>query len=318
MQQAYAESWDHYWVNACSAGYEEKEVSQPALQQFWASLFRRELRHHQPAIILELACGKGAVSEIAQFCIGETQTTSPTHLCLDYSLTAVRSVCQQNGVNAGLVADASKLPFKQESVDLIFSQFGIEYAGEQAIVDSALLLKKQGLFAALLHHRDGQIFTESQRSHDALLQVEQSQIFTLARKAFEAGFARTEQPGTQQTFRNADQALAPAVRQVTGVLQQFGPGIAGGILLHFYRDLGQMFNRMQAYELSDILAWLDRMKQELASYRLRMRSMLDAALNADQVANICRQMKRSGLTLEVCQPVSGKTGLLAWQLQARA
>ncbi|GAB3018800.1 class I SAM-dependent methyltransferase [Bowmanella dokdonensis] len=318
MSLAYADAWDAYWQNACSADFTDKEVDQPLLSRLWRSLFLEEFRQHCPAIMLEVACGKGAVSEIARHCMEEIPGPSPTHLCLDYSLAAVKTSCQRANPDAGLVADAARLPLQPGSVDLIFSQFGIEYAGKEAILECARLLRKNGLFSALIHYRESAISMESQNNHAALSQVEASLIFARARVLFKAGFATSGSPEADPAFRQADQSLAPAVSQVTAVLQRFGPGVAGGIVLQFYRDLGQMFNNMQAYELTAILDWLDRMEQELLSYRQRMASMLGAAMDAGQITQTAQQLETCGLKVEKCSPIESEQGILAWHLQGRA
>lgn len=321
MSVSNAGAWDAYWQQATEAGFRDKEAEHAEIEQFWHQFFSGQFRQRPPTVMLELACGKGAVSEIANQCLDKSaisQNLEIRHYCLDYSLAAVKTTTETLNLQGGLVADGAALPIKAASADLIFSQFGIEYAGDQALINAAEVLTPQGRMAAVIHHRDGLIYQHASASSDALQQVIQSGVFELARNAFVTGFNMLKGHGNHGDFEKADKALSIPVKKMTTLLRQQGPGIADGIILQFYRDLGDMFNRMQAFESSDIINWLNNMEVEFCSHLQRMQSMLDAAYDKDGIAQQCQQLEALGLKIEKCEEVANPQGILGWQLVVRA
>ncbi|ALS97541.1 class I SAM-dependent methyltransferase [Lacimicrobium alkaliphilum] len=327
MSGSNAGAWDAYWQKATRAGFQNKEAEHAEIEQFWNQFFISEFQHQPPAVMLELACGKGAVSDIAHQCLEKTTQSQPLnqnteievrHYCLDYSLAAVKTTTETLGLQGGLVADGAALPIKTASADLIFSQFGIEYAGDHALINAAEILTPQGRMAAIIHHRDGLIYQHASTSSDALQQVIQSGVFELARNAFAAGFNMLKGNGSHDDFQKADRALSIPVRKMTTLLRQQGPGIADGIILQFYRDLGDMFNRMQAFNASDIINWLNSMEEDFSSHLQRMQSMLGAAYDKDTITQQCQQLTSLGMTIEECKEVTNPQGILGWQLIVQA
>jgi hypothetical protein len=322
-----AGAWDAYWQKAIQAGFRNKEAEHAEIEQFWNQFFISQFEQQPPAVMLELACGKGAVSEIAHQCLQKTTQSKPLnqepeveirHYCLDYSLAAVKTTAKKLGLQGGIVANGAALPLKAASSDLVFSQFGIEYAGDHGLINAAETLRPKGKMAAIIHHRDGLIYQHASNSVNALEQVIQSHIFELARNAFAAGFNMLKGNGSHDDFQHADRALSIPVRKITALLQQQGPGIADGIILQFYRDLGDMFKRMQAFEASDIINWLNMMEEDFSSHLLRMQSMLDAAYDKDAISQQCQQLNDLGLTIEECKEVANHQGILGWQLVVQA
>lgn len=308
----FAPAWDSYWRGTREkAAHKEGGVQEALLAEFWRQLLREQLTANAELRILDLACGNGAVT-------GFVRELSPALAvnCCDYSVHAVEELQRRYPGNLRVVADAARLPYADASFDLVASQFGVEYAGVEAIVEAARVVAPGGSLALLLHVFEGAIYRECERNRDVVNAILELDILTLARNAFAAGFALNAGTGTPEMFRQAEQAFTPAVRGLERILREAGPAAAGGLPGQLYQDIAHMYRRMSAYEPTDILKWLDGMAGELAAYQGRMQSMLDAALSRDRLLQLQAQLVASGFhgaplrTLEV----NGQSLAAGWAL----
>lgn len=278
----FAPAWDSYWQGTReNAAHKEGGVQEALLAEFWRDLLGRQLTANPDLRILDLACGNGAVT-------GFVREISPalTVNCCDYSLHAVMELERRHPGNLRVVADAARLPYMNASFDLVASQYGVEYAGAEAIVEAARLLAPGGTLALLVHVFEGAIYRECERNRDVVTAIRALDILALARNAFAAGFALNAGTGAPDAFKQAEQAFTPAVRGLEQILREAGPEVAGGLPGQLYQDIAHMYRRMSAYEPADILDWLAGMVAELDAYQGRMQSMLDAALPRDRLLEL--------------------------------
>lgn len=275
----FAPAWDTYWQGTReNAAHKEGGVQEALLAEFWRDLLSEQLTENPNLRILDLACGNGAVTGF----VGEINPALRVNCC-DYSLHALMELERRHPGNLPVVADAARLPYTDASFDLVVSQYGVEYAGAEAIVEAARLLAPGGTLALLVHVYEGAIYRECERNRNVVTAIRALDILALAQNAFAAGFALNAGTGAPQEFKQAEQAFTPAVRGLEQILREAGPGAAGGLPGQLYQDIAHMYRRMSAYEPADILDWLAGMARELDAYQGRMQSMLDAALPRDRL-----------------------------------
>ena len=159
------ESWDTYWQGAqSSAAYTGGGISHPLILSFWKEYFRGVQGRSGKPKIIDIASGNGAVVECANSMFGEQL---PEFAYLDVSASAIRILeIRFPGVH-GVVADAAAIPLDSASYDIATSQFGIEYAGLEALDEVTRLIAPGGELALLLHHRDGIIYKQCDANSDA-------------------------------------------------------------------------------------------------------------------------------------------------------
>lgn len=320
----HADAWDTYWRGTQeNAAHREGGPQEPVLRAFWAEFFARELAARTCPAVLDLACGNGAVAgQALRFSSGEPSgelSGQPSALslhCSDYSLNALRGVHQRYPAAQCVVADAGNTPFVDGAFDLVVSQFGIEYAGPEAIFEAARLVAPGGTLALLMHVDGGAIYRECEYNRDTVLALQALDILNLAQASFDAGFALNEGSGTPEAFKTAERAFTPAVRGLEQLLQARGAQSAGGLLQQLYQDIAHMYRRMSAYAAEDIHRWLQGMEAECAAYVGRMQSMLDASTTEAALDAAARRLTASGLVtreLEVLR-VSADADAAAWTL----
>lgn len=308
----HAGAWDTYWRGTREhAAHREGGPQEPVLEAFWATFFAAQLGARATLSLLDLACGHGAVT-------GHALKVSPALVphCSDYSFNALQGLQQRYPGARCIAADAGNTPFADGAFDVVVSQFGVEYAGPGAVFEAARLVAPGGTLGLLLHLAGGAIYRECEYNRDTVRALRELDILSLARGAFDAGFALNAGTGSPDAFKAAERAFTPAVRGLEQLLQSRGAQSAGGLLQQLYQDIAHMYRRMSAYAPDDIRNWLDGMDLELTAYSGRMQSMLDAALSQQAVDATIQRLAAEGFTLsDVSQlRVSAEAQPAAWAL----
>lgn len=148
-----AHGWDTYWQGTGDVGaFSASGVSHPTIAAFWRNFFSEVASGGQMTQLLDVATGNGAILETA-LSILKAEKTSIT--CVDISVAAIENVEKRFPGTQGVVADARSIPLDSEQFDLVTSQFGVEYAGLEAVGEAARLVASGGQLALLLHIEDG-------------------------------------------------------------------------------------------------------------------------------------------------------------------
>lgn len=308
--------WGTYWQGAGGrAAVTHAGVASQVLGAFWRNFFSAAKRNIPQAKILDLASGNGAVVEFARD-VYEGKLEGFT--CVDSSAQAIAALVDRFPGITGTVADAGDLPLESESFNVVTSQFGLEYASPTALVEAARVVAPGGLLALIMHYRDGGIYRECAASAETLQTLADSQFIDRARRLFEAGFAVCD-GGEGGALKAASEEMAKAMREVEAMVARHGTEVAGGAVARFHADVTQIAARIQVQERDQVMPWLDAMEKELLAYQGRMRSMLDAALDAQDFRQVCADLQPRGLGPLTAQPlaVSGGDAPLAWLLVAR-
>ena len=202
--------WDDYWQNAgrddqALGGKRQQEV----LKSHWVGFFEGV---PSDASILDIACGSGAIFEFAPSGVDLALSLVAT----DQSLAAVSRASEADSI-AGVVSDASMLPFAQNSFDFVVSQFGIEYAGVLAFDDVARLLKPGGALNFVSHCYGGAIYKECEEQARLLSVVIDSELFEIASQAILPTINQKENLSTPFADRKIEERLAGVARNVHAV-----------------------------------------------------------------------------------------------------
>ncbi len=283
---ASAEHWDRYWLETTEdAAWQRGGPQDQLLENFWSGI----LRNATPGRALDLACGNGAVTAYVQ----RLAPGVPVCGC-DLSRNALLQLRKRYPGCDTVVADAARAPFADASFDLVVSQFGLEYAGEQAFFEAARLVAPGGALAAVIHVEGGAIYQECERNRAVVSEIQRLDVLPLARAAFAAGFAAGEGTGSAADFNAAERALKPAVGGLEDLLRNTGAGIADGLARRLYRDIADVYQRLSAYEPADVLRWASGMERELQVYLGRMESMVAAALSPAAVKAVASGLTANG------------------------
>lgn len=310
------ESWDTYWQGAqASAAYTGGGTSDPLILSFWDDYFRGVQSQHGEPKIIDIASGNGAVVECASSAFGGQL---PEFACLDVSASAIRMLENRFPGVRGVVADAAAIPLNSASYDIATSQFGIEYAGLEAIDEVTRLIAPGGELALLLHHRGGIIYRQCDASLDAVSKMQDAKFISNCIAVFEAGFAALK-GGDRARYSAAGRQFGPAIRTMEAILMRHGRQVADGTILKLYRDVRIIHARIRRYEPSEVLGWLKKMQKEIEAYAGRMASMRDVAIDAARFEQMRAALAENGFEILRAEPLVHRDQDLpmAWALIAK-
>ena len=309
-------SWDTYWQGAqASAAYTSGGTSHPLVLSFWSDYFADVQNHDGDPKFIDIASGNGGVVECANTAYGGQL---PDFTCLDVSASAIRMLEERFPGVSGIVADAAAIPLDSASYDIATSQFGIEYAGLDALGEVTRLIAPGGELALLLHHRGGIIYTQCAASFSAVSEMRAAQFIPKCIAMFEAGFAVVE-GGHRARYGAAGKKFAPAIQEMEAIMARHGTQVADGTITRLYRDVRDIHARMRHYEPSEVLGWLERMQDEMEAYSGRMASMRDVAIDATKFKQVHADLADNGFEILRAEPLApaDQSPPIAWALIAK-
>lgn len=159
MEKSAPESWSEMWTRPTLTSFStsfQNNYDGPILE-FWQSQITGDLKH-----VVDLACGNGALTWIANDLLNkDTNKTKVTGI--DYADINPFEILNKNPDDFPEVSFISKtgienMPFSDGSIDLIISQYGLEYSNlDQSIPEISRVLSPAGRMAFITHDIDGVI-----------------------------------------------------------------------------------------------------------------------------------------------------------------
>ena len=308
--------WDTYWRGSSDgASFSSDGVDHPRVRQFWVDTFNT-LGGGDSLRLVDVASGVGAVVEIARDVLGDDGFAAT---CIDTSGAAMESLATRLPGVETVVGDAADMPFPDGAFDVATSQFGVEYAGLGAVSEMARVTAPGGSLVLLMHLDGGLIHTECSGNIAAIDAIGGTGFITAARRLFTEAqrCIRGETNGSREEYDAAVQDMIPISQRVEALLQQHGQDAAGGTLATLHGETDRIFGRIMHHDLDEVLEWLDRMDDEIASYRGRMQSMCDAATRRDAFVHLEEQLRERGFDISISASLVDEQGReIAWQLIA--
>ncbi|MDX2220080.1 MAG: methyltransferase domain-containing protein [Burkholderiales bacterium] len=298
-------AWEHYW---------SREHAQPAyaaqgrltaiLNMHWDRIFGELAPNLRDLPCLDIAAGNGDLSARLTAYLQQHRTTPPAVIACDLSQDAARQLQSRNCDHA-VRCDAARLPFANQCMDVVISQFGVEYAGPHALDECARVIAPGGTVALAMHHSGGALHQENT---SILAAVEAFQACQLL-----PAFARFAANDRDIHIRNA---FIQAVKGTEAVLHQHGPDIAAGSLLRLYREVATLHENLSRYDRDEVGVWCTRMSGSVESYAARTRWMIEAALSVESLQDAQNRFAEQGLTVVAVEPILDDGRPVAWSLIA--
>ena len=295
-----ASDWDAYWRNTRSAAaHKDGGPQDEVLERFWLQFFAQIFPSIQAGPrMLDIACGNGAVVRFALTALGRMDEKIDMYIYgLDESPAALEEMRKRNPGLFCIAANAAFLPFQNATFDLVTSQFGVEYAGPEAIEEAVRVVAPGGIIAAVLHLRDGAIHRECAANLEAINGIRDSNLLHSFAALFRAALAVQQSQSGKELFQNADNHFTAAVAAAEDVLRRWGKGVADGMLFRLYTDIAHMYRRFKNYEPGEVFNWIDLMGIELDTFSGRMASMLKAALGPPDLDQLVEQLTTRKFTI---------------------
>ncbi len=284
-------AWRDFWSGGGNAAEALGGVHASTIASDWRHFFA-SFGEAAPRRIVDVAAGAGAALNAAARQFGAR--SGADFIALDIAEDAARRAARDISGAAGIVCDSAALPFGDRSVDLVISQFGIEYSGVIAFDEAARIVRPGGAFRSISHLAGGGIETECAQNAQLLARFEGSGVYAAARVALEDAFRRRREGFAADPASDIEGAFASAARRAIDIVGAASQSAAKSALTKFLSDLSALAGRRLAYDERDALGWLDGMGSSLAAYRERMQSMCAAAIDDARLAAIEARFRARG------------------------
>lgn len=280
------------------------------LSTFWQQTFGELGNCHR---VLDIASGRGALLDH----LDASGVQAEQVIATDYSVAGLHSLKQSRRHVLVVGSDAAAMPFAEGSVDLVTSQFGVEYAGPGAVLDAGKYVAPSGRIVLMLHCRKSVIYSECQANLLALKELKDSQFLPLAEDMFQSGYLVIRgQIGRKEAGAMARRVIEPfnGLRQI---LDRYGEEVAGGTIKTLYEETARIQQRFQYHLEDEVMGWVRSMQVEVDSYIGRMESMLNAALDETEIDKIIQGWQQQGLHVVNRALINDEQQrALAWVIQA--
>lgn len=292
--------WTLYWqgdnLESCVATQQFGESE--SIAHFWQRFAQTIVDNGK---VIDLACGNGIVcSHLLQGNanleidgVDQAKIAPTDHLSDALNL---------NKVNFHPQTDICDLPFPDNSVDGITSQFGLEYAPLEWASDEAVrILRPQGRLCLLVHHAESEIVVPAQRQLQEISGLLQAgNLMDDLQRLINAEI------NIETLEKSGEQYLETAVLKTKQVSGQIFAGINQIIGL-----IGT--NPAAAKELAL------SMRQRLTADQARLQQMSAAAKDEAAWQEFLSRFESLGISVECSDPfkikdVDGEELLIAWQL----
>ena len=278
-----SDHWERFW-DAKSGVHHADAIRLPVLDLTWVSLLTDLEFQRDDFLALELACGSGSVSKHLK---NKSQFTKATKIGFDASTSALKKL--QFG-ELPVAGNLERLPFARDSVDLLTSQFGIEYAGISSIEAALDCVASSGYFIFVMHIADGSIFDECGKNLAAVDNFSSSGFVEAAKALLSALWSQAPKSEQLLLLKQFQSALAVVEPQ----LMVLPDGQGRDTALQTYNAIADIIEAPQSYDQTTISNWFQKTEAELRSYCVRMQQMLNAALTKEGFASLLGAATRKG------------------------
>ena len=276
-------NWSEYWQNEGAEGevfVNKQGGKHPFLAQYWQQLFREQTLD---ARVIDIAAGAGSI-------FSHLPTTHQFDLhAADISGPALAILKQRIPATTVHVCPATELPLPDSSFDFVVSQFGVEYAGIDAFIEAARLVKPGGQLSLLCHYQDGYIDSKNQKMLEAAKIARHSNFISDALALVTSAFNISASSSTatppaeaikeQKNFTASQRTIEQAIKHCPE-----------GAHAHLYFGFKQLYERRSAYDLADITNWLEEMTADIDRNIMRLTEMCNAASSQSDIEKITQAL----------------------------
>ncbi len=291
---------------------------------FWNAQFARLA---EGARVVDLATGNGAIALLAQQYAVERAKTFEV-IGIDYAeinpagvLAAhaeLRPLLAAIAFRGGVRIESSGLA--ADSIDLLTSQYGFEYADiDAAVTEAWRVLKRGGRMALIMHHDESIVVAHAREGLDQVqfcLQKEQIDKRVAALVKIVGQAVTSEQRRALKSNRKAESVRKKLNASLTRIKQRSqaytDPDGFMGVMVP---NLLKVFGEYKEASVAQKLAHVREVRTAFDAYRERMADLAGAALSPEQLETLVEKLAATGFVVEKRGTLHYKGGLMGWTLE---
>ena len=267
------------------------------------------------ARILDLCTGNGAAALLAaeDGRAGEIVAVDRAEIDPPAFVTRHAELYAAIDFRGGVAVEA--LPFPTGHFDAAISQYGIEYSDlSKSLPEAVRVLAPGGRLRFVVHAADGIVAAGARAViADADLLLDEIDLTGCASRCFEDVLAVEREGGDAA---RADGSFAA----FQGALERTARHIAGAHDKTMFRNSGAVlldtFQRRGHFDVKQMLAKVDEVRQEILAHRGRLVALVEASLDARGAEGLAERLSAAG-GVAASRPLANADGLIAHIVAAR-
>lgn len=313
------EQWDRYWAYGGLHSFSQVAAGnyQGVIAEFWRERFDMLASGMHVA---DIATGNGAVALLA------LEAADAAGIGIEVSGVDLASIDPLNNVEDASLREflrrirfhsrtaAENLPFDDESVDLVCSQYGLEYGDlPDSVREIGRVCKSDATVALILHHEHS-LPLQSTATEIAQLDfvLDEAKLWLHARNLLRA---MAEQGKGTSRVEKKRRRLSEALQRI----QQKAKGVQNPRMLlgptNYIHEILSMVGRTSFARLLELL---EESRQRVLANRQRLVDMQRAALTETDLEALMQLLDAGGFKMVECGLLyEDDGGILGWKLHAR-
>ena len=274
--------WTDYWQQGHLTSFGEdltRNYTGDVLSG-WVQFFAQV--KNESVNVVDIGTGNGALIDIA---VNTADCKTPHFFGVDFAKLKISSELDADNITFCPQTSAEKLPFDDDSVHIVVSQFGIEYSDlSESVPEVARVLDEGGKIRWLMHARESSIVKPNSAIFDAIIAMQQDRgLLFVLRQLINALAKFGPQSAQAEQCRN----------ELNGAIQQCVQHNAQG--LHgtgFPAFLKAVMN--PSVQFRDKKHMLKVFETEMKGQFERLRDLIDASLSESELASLLELLSANG------------------------
>lgn len=312
------QSWSEYWKtgaqHSCTGSYANNYSG--AIQTWWTNIYSSAPKHSN---ILDIGCGNGSLLEIASMA-SKTHALGLNLFGLDAAQLNepfIQEKLTPYKKHIGSLSVLSSTPFAKEALEnktfsVISSQYALEYfLSEKVLDDVAKLLADQGVFSAIMHHKNSVIHKVSKLESEQLSSLLSEQgIMNHAIKMIPFIHLSKTESGAQELATNHEaNALKSSFNtSVSTALAQAEGRADEAILRYALQAIFSIFNGPNQSSVEAMQKALNQTKEKLAHSKARLDDLLSSALDDERFGKLIATLESLGMEVLITKDIHHNDG----------
>lgn len=283
-------AWTLFWASGEEQSFLPARVDGP-IKQEWAGLFESV---DNGAILLDLACGNASIASAHQAVMLERDIK---YIGVDVAEISTPQSLSDLSVTLHPETEIEALPLKDECVDLVISQFGLEYSDwRTSLKQVSRVLKTGGEFRFLVHLENSAIAENVSNRLKANKYIQELGILPKTAEFVRAMFNSEEsgQLSQQVHLKSLNDEVATLSKKLTDKIEESQGSQELASMLEALNDL---FVKRMDNGLDVSLKRLTTLQMLNDASVARLDSMLSAMLSEELLKDMRDVMVSEGLTL---------------------
>lgn len=295
------DTWQKYWSEDAEfvQVFTDKQGNKnQSLVNHWDAVFSKL---NDDACVLDLASGASSLFRDYE--------NSQRLKCManDISETALERLKRDLPYVETICAPIEKIKIQENSVDLLCSQFGFEYAGIESIQHLARLMKPQGTIQLISHYTGGYIDRNTQNSLTAINVLNETLFLQKSKKVASAFHEdnRSKVELAVQTFMQIEPTISALCRE-----------IPNGQHVHIYNSVKELLSNFNRYNYQSIEAWFADTESQMVENESRLSSMHKACLDSKAIKTLEGLCKKNNIVSFSATPfyLDNNSQPIAWNI----